>query len=82
MELRQNMRQATTRPLAWAAAILIALALGLVVWYAVPKTMPNHPASAPKPVVTSVDRFLDRNAERQPVYLDRNAERQPSGPIS
>ena len=81
MELRQNMRQATTQPLSWVAAILIALALGLVIWYAVPKTT-SHPASAPKPVLTTVDRYLDRNAERQPVYLDRNAERQPTAPTS
>ncbi|MDQ2943394.1 MAG: hypothetical protein M3R21_06975 [Candidatus Dormibacteraeota bacterium] len=64
MELRQNMRYATTRPVAWVAAISLALALALIVSYAVPKSTPNHAANASKPSVTTVDSMLDRNAER------------------
>ena len=77
MELRQNMRRATTRPLAWAAAILVALAIGLVGWNVVTaSTLFKSPAVHNTPVITTYP-LLDRNAERQPPpLLDRNAERQ------
>jgi hypothetical protein len=30
MELRQNMHRTATRPMAWIAAILVALAIGVI----------------------------------------------------
>jgi len=77
MELRQNMRRATTRPMAWGASMLVALAIGLVGWNALTTATRSEPSSAtPAKTAHSV---LDRNAERQPApLLDRNAERQPA----
>ena len=76
MELQQNMHRATTRPMAWGAAILVALAIGLMSWHALATgtrsettTLHNSPPVSARPL-------LDRNAERQPTpLLDRNAER-------
>ena len=65
MELRQNMHRTTTRPKAWVAAILVALALGLMGWYALAHSVLTHPASVLRPPVTTADSLLDRNAERQ-----------------
>jgi hypothetical protein len=53
-ELRQNLRHASSRPIAWDSAVLIALALGLLAWYALPSSAPAHRTSAATPLATSV----------------------------
>jgi hypothetical protein len=86
MELRQNMRRATTRPMAWVATILVAAALVLGAWYALPTSAFIHPTSVRKAPATGAASLLDREAERQPAapatgaasLLDREAERQPA----
>jgi hypothetical protein len=65
MELRQNMRRATTRPLAWAAAILIALAIGLTGWNALTTVAPSQATNVSMAPATTAIALLDRNAERQ-----------------
>ena len=55
MELRQNMRSVTIRHIAWLAAILVALALGLTSWYALQSSTPTHPITVDKPPIASVD---------------------------
>jgi hypothetical protein len=55
MELRQNIRSVTTRPVAWLTAILVALALGLISWYALESGTATHPTRVNKPPTTSVD---------------------------
>ncbi len=55
MELRQNMRSVTTRPIAWLAAIFVALALGLISWYALQSSTPTHQIGVDKPSIASVD---------------------------
>jgi len=64
MELRQNLRRPTARPIAWVATILLAMAIGVIGWQALPNsalvrstTVSNSPATAPASL-------LDRNAER------------------
>jgi hypothetical protein len=65
MELRQNMRRATTRPMAWAAAILSALAIALIGWTALTTGVPSHATNVGTAPATSANALLDRNAERQ-----------------
>ena len=65
MELRHNMQSAMTRPMARVAAILVALAVGLLAWGALAQGVLTHPANVRKVPVASVDSLLDRNAERQ-----------------
>jgi hypothetical protein len=81
MELRRNMKRAATRPMAWVAALALALALVLMAWYAFPIGAFTHSTGAPKAPVTGAASLLDREAERQPTsapLLDREAERQPT----
>jgi hypothetical protein len=86
MELGQNMRRATTRPMAWVAAILVGAALVLGAWYALPTSAFIHPTSGHQAPATGAASLLDREAERQPAtpatgaasLLDREAERQPA----
>jgi hypothetical protein len=59
MELRQNMRSVTTRPIAWLTAILVALAMGLISWYALQSSAPTRLPGIAKPPIISVD--LPRN---------------------
>lgn len=54
MELQQNMRRAATRPMAWVAAAMVALALGLIGWNMRPLATPPHPAGFRMPSVASV----------------------------
>jgi hypothetical protein len=54
MELQQNMRRAATRPMAWVAAVLVALALGLTGWNMRPIAAPPHPAGVRMPIVASI----------------------------
>jgi len=76
MELGQNMRRATTRPLAWGAAMLVALAIGLVGWNVLTSTTPTQGTTVNNTSAITPYPLLDRNAERQPApLLDRNAER-------
>jgi cytoskeletal protein RodZ len=65
MEIRQNMRRATTRPDAWVVAVVVALALGVISWYALTTSALTHTTSAGKPPATTVNSLLDRAAERQ-----------------
>jgi len=53
-ELRQNLRYASTRPMAWVAAVLVPLALGLMTWHALPSSAPTHRMSVVTPLATSV----------------------------
>jgi len=55
MELRQNMRRVTARPIAWLAAILVALALGLISWYALQSSTPTHQIGVDKPPIVSLE---------------------------
>ena len=55
MELRQNMRIAATRPTAWLAAVLLAVALGLISLYAFQGSTPAHTTGIGTPPMTSVD---------------------------
>jgi hypothetical protein len=55
MELRQNMRIAATRPTAWFAAVLIALAIGLISLYTLQGSTPAHTIGVGAPPMTSVD---------------------------
>jgi hypothetical protein len=74
MELRQDIRRAAREPMAWGAAILIPLAIGLMSWNALTAATRSEATSA-SPAMTAHS-LLDRNAERQPApLLDRNAER-------
>jgi len=76
MELRQNMRRLTTRPMAWGAAILVALAIGLVGWNVLTASTPSEGTTVHNTSAITAYPLLDRNAERQPApLLDRNAER-------
>jgi hypothetical protein len=76
MEVRQNLRRATTRPLAWGAAILVALASGLIGWNALTASTRSAAAPVYNSSAVTAHPLLDRNAERQPApLLDRNAER-------
>jgi hypothetical protein len=76
MELRQNMRRATTRPIALAAAILVALAIGLMGWNALTTSTASKATTVHNTPAITAYPLLDRNAERQPApLLDRNAER-------
>jgi hypothetical protein len=79
VELRQNMHRATTRPMAWGAAILVPLAIGLMAWNVLTTSTPSKGTTVhTTPAITAYP-LLDRNAERQPApLLDRNAERQPA----
>ncbi len=54
MELQQNMRREATRPMAWVAAALVALALGLMGWNMRPIAAPAHPAGVRTPMVASI----------------------------
>jgi hypothetical protein len=54
LELRQNMRRATTRPMAWVTAVLVALALGLITWYALPSSALTHRTGVVTPLASSV----------------------------
>jgi len=54
MELRQNMPR-VTRPIAWLTAILVALALGLISWYALQSSAPTQPTRLSTPPMTSSD---------------------------
>ena len=65
MELRQNMRRATTRPMAWAAAILSVLAIGLIGWTALTTGAPTEATNVSTAPETTANALLDRNAERQ-----------------
>jgi len=65
MELRQNVRRATTRPTAWVAAISIAVATGLIGWNAFATgTRTDATNVRIGPAITAYP-LLDRNAERQ-----------------
>jgi len=55
MELRQNMRRAATRPMAWVAAVSVALALGLVGWNMRPIVASPHPPLVRTPSVASIE---------------------------
>ena len=55
MELQQNMRRAATRPMAWVAGVLIALALGLIGWNMRPIVAPPQPALVSKPIVSIIE---------------------------
>ncbi len=55
MELRQNMRQAATRPMAFVVAVLFALMLALIGWYVRPISAVNHSTGVRAPIVTSVE---------------------------
>ena len=90
MELRQNMRRATTRPMAWVAATLVAATLVLGAWYALPTSAFIHLTSVGKAPATGAASLLDREAERQAAapttgaasLLDREAERQAAAPTT
>lgn len=66
MELGQNVRRASTRPMAWAATVLMTVLVAVICWYAFPRG--SDSASSP----------VTRPAAAQPPLLDRNAERQPT----
>lgn len=55
MELRQNMRHATTRPMAWVATLLIALVLGLIGWYVIGSSAPRPQTGVVTPHATSIE---------------------------
>jgi hypothetical protein len=55
MELRQNVRRVATRPIAWLFAVLVALAIGLIGFYALQGNTHTHPTGAGTPTVTSLD---------------------------
>jgi hypothetical protein len=55
MELRQNLRHATTRPMAWVATLVIALALALVGWYVIGSSAPRSQAGVATPQATSIE---------------------------
>jgi hypothetical protein len=55
MELRQNVRRVATRPIAWLTAVLVALAIGLIGFYALQGNTRTHPTGAGTPTVTSLD---------------------------
>ena len=44
MELRQNLRRASTRPMALAATVLMAVLVAVIWWYAFPPGAPILPA--------------------------------------
>jgi hypothetical protein len=54
--------------MAWVAAILVALALALMGWHAVPSLLAQTTSVHNTPVTTA-GTLLDRNAERQPQGL-------------
>lgn len=55
MELRQNIRHAATRPMAFVGAVLFAVLLALIGWYVRPISAVNHPTGVRAPIVTSVE---------------------------
>jgi hypothetical protein len=55
MELRHDLRSVTSRPIAWLTAILVALALGLIGWYALQSSAPTHSTGVDKAPMTSAD---------------------------
>jgi hypothetical protein len=55
MELRQNIRRVTTRPMAWVVAILLGLMVGLMGWYVRPITAPTHSTVVSTRIVNSVE---------------------------
>ncbi len=55
MELRQNMRSVMSRSIAWLTAMLVALVLGLISWYAFESGAATHPTGVNKPPMTSID---------------------------
>src|ERR1700686_2818873 len=65
MELRQNMRRATTQPTAWVAAISIAVATGLIGWNAFATGTRTDAINVRIGSVITSYPPLDRNAERQ-----------------
>jgi hypothetical protein len=55
MELQQNLRRAATRPMAWGAAVSVALLLALIGWYMFPIGPLNHATGIRTQIVTSVE---------------------------
>lgn len=55
MELRQNMRVAATRPIAWLTAVFVVIVLGLVVWFALQNSTPARSSGQGSPLLTSTD---------------------------
>jgi hypothetical protein len=55
MELRQNMRLATTRPIAWVVATLIALMVGLTSGYVLASSTLGRQTSAGARPVSSLE---------------------------
>ena len=51
MEIRQNARLVSTRPIVFVFALLFALALGLIGWYALPTSPSSHPQVVNTPKV-------------------------------
>jgi hypothetical protein len=55
MEFQKNMRRAATRPMAWVAGVLVALALGLIGWNMRPIVSPPQSTLVDKPVVAILE---------------------------
>lgn len=55
MELRQNARLASTRPIAWAVAVLIALMLGLISGYVLASSAQTRSTGAGTPPLAVVE---------------------------
>lgn len=70
-EFRQQIRRATTRPPAWAGAILIALAMAVLSWQTVSDIRASHSTAVSSTPASTSTQLLDRNAERQPLSSHR-----------
>ena len=55
MELQQNLSRAATRPMAWGAAVSVALLLALIGWYMRPIGALSHATGLRTPIVASVE---------------------------
>jgi hypothetical protein len=57
--------------MAWVAAMLAVLAVGLLGWQAMTTVRPSHQLSSRNVPVATETPLLDRNAERQPSETPR-----------
>lgn len=72
MELRQNMRRLSTRPMVWVVAILFALMVGLLVGYLVASNAVTHPTSVGAvPVISATPREQAARAGRSETLRKR-----------
>lgn len=71
MELRVNMQRAASRPMAWLAAMLIVLAVGLLSLQTIADVRATRHTSTVRSPSPTAAPLLDRNAERQPGQTPR-----------